>query len=309
MTVFFSTLNQTAFLFLLIAIGFLLAKRKVLPDTAAKTLARLENFVFVPCLILGTFLEHFNVERLSEYATLLGISTAINLVVIPLAILVAKWLGKGKYEKNIFTYGLVFSNFGFMGNAVVSALFPEMFLDYLIFTLPLWFLIYLWGVPSLLISDAEAKQTLKTRLKALVNPMFIAMLVGMVLGLLRVPMPAFVGTSIASLGSCMSPVAMLLTGVTVSSISFRETFRTARIWGISLVRLFVFPLLLILCAKVIPFGEVAYVCGICSLAMPLGLNTIVIPSAYGKDTRVAAGMAIISHLLSCVSIPLIFMLM
>lgn len=40
--------------------------------------------------------------------------------------------------------------------------------------------------------------------------------------------------------------------------------------------------------------------------MPLGLNTIVIPSAYGKDTSVAAGMAVISHLLAVVTIPVIF---
>ena len=309
MTVFLSTLNQTAFLFLLIAIGFLLAKLKVLPDTAARTLARLENFVFVPCLILGTFLEHFNIERLSEYGVLLLVSAAINLAVIPLAILAARLLSKERYERNIFTYGLVFSNFGFMGNAVVSALFPEIFLDYLIFTLPLWFLIYLWGVPSLLISDADEKQTLGTRLKALVNPMFIAMLVGMVLGLLRVPMPSFVGTAITSLGNCMSPVAMLLTGITVSQISFKETFTSPKIYGVSLVRLAVLPLLFWLCARWIPFGEVAYICAVCSLAMPLGLNTIVIPSAYGKDTKVAAGMAIVSHLLSCVTIPLIFMIM
>ena len=309
MTVFLSTLNQTAFLFLLIAIGFLLAKLKVLPDTAARTLARLENFVFVPCLILGTFLEHFNIERLSEYGVLLLVSAAINLAVIPLAILAARLLTKERYERNIFTYGLVFSNFGFMGNAVVSALFPEIFLDYLIFTLPLWFLIYLWGVPSLLISDADEKQTLGTRLKALVNPMFIAMLVGMVLGLLRVPMPNFVGTAITSLGNCMSPVAMLLTGITVSQISFKETFTSMKIYGVSLVRLAVLPLLFWLCARWIPFGEVAYICAVCSLAMPLGLNTIVIPSAYGKDTKVAAGMAIVSHLLSCVTIPLIFMIM
>ena len=50
-----------------------------------------------------------------------------------------------------------------------------------------------------------------------------------------------------------------------------------------------------------------YVCAVCAIAMPLGLNTIVIPSAYGKDSTVAAGMAIISHLLSCITIPLVFM--
>jgi predicted permease len=44
------------------------------------------------------------------------------------------------------------------------------------------------------------------------------------------------------------------------------------------------------------------------LAMPLGLNTIVVPGAYGKDTTDAASMALISHILSIITIPIIFML-
>ena len=40
--------------------------------------------------------------------------------------------------------------------------------------------------------------------------------------------------------------------------------------------------------------------------MPLGLNTVVVPAAYGKDTSVPAGMALVSHALSVVTIPLVF---
>ena len=60
-----------------------------------------------------------------------------------------------------------------------------------------------------------------------------------------------------------------------------------------------------------PLGidEKFIICTVCTLAMPLGLNTIVVPSAYGKDTSVAAGMALVSHILSIISIPLIFMLL
>ena len=44
------------------------------------------------------------------------------------------------------------------------------------------------------------------------------------------------------------------------------------------------------------------------IAMPLGLNTIVIPAGYGKDTSDAAGLALVSHLLSCITIPIIFLI-
>ena len=193
-----------------------------------------------------------------------------------------------------------------MGNAIVSSLFPDIFFEYLIFTLPLWMLIYLWGVPRLLIADSGKKQTFKESLKSFINPMFIAMLIGMVIGLLNINLPKWIVSLIDVSGDCMSPVAMILTGVVVSSISLKKTFLNVRIYIVSTIRLIIMPVLFIAVASFFRIPETTYICALCSLAMPLGLNTIVIPSALGKDTTVAAGMAVISHLLSCITIPLIF---
>ena len=306
MSVFVSTINQTAFLFGFIIIGFILAGRKILPEGSAAVLSKLENTVFIPALVMGTFIENFTIERISSAWQLIVISSVIALVAIPLAILVSKLVTKDKYIQKIYTYGLSFSNFGFMGNAVVSSLFPDIFFEYLIFTLPLWILIYLWGVPRLLIADSGKKQTFGESLKAFVNPMFVAMLIGMIIGLLKIPLPAWMVSLITVSGNCMSPVAMILTGVVVSSISLKKTFTNVRIYIISIVRLIIMPVVFVWVASLFNIPQSIYICALCSLAMPLGLNTIVIPSALGKDTTIAAGMAIISHLLSCITIPLIF---
>ncbi len=306
MDVFLSTLNQTGFLFTLIVIGFVLAKFKFIPDNSNAVLAKLENTVFVPALVMGTFIKYFTVEQLGAASKLFLISFAIAFITILIAIIVSKLITRDKYVQNIFTYGLAFSNFGFMGNAVVSALFPEVFMNYLIFTLPLWILIYLWGVPVLLIADYGEKQTLKTRLKSFVNPMFVCMIIGMIIGITGIKLPDFCINVIDTAGSCMSPVAMLLTGITVSTMNVKKTFTNIRVYAVSVIRLLIIPLAFIGIAKFIPFESSVFICALCSLAMPLGLNTIVIPSAYGKDTSVAAGMAVISHLLSCITIPILF---
>ena len=104
----------------------------------------------------------------------------------------------------------------------------------------------------------------------------------------------------------MSPIAMLLTGMVVSSIPLKQTFMNVRIYVISIVRLVVLPMIFILVASYLRLPETIYLCALCTLSMPLGLNTIVIPSALGKDTSVAAGMTVISHILSCITIPIIF---
>jgi len=308
MDIFLATLNQTSFLFGFIIIGFLLVKLKVLPENSATVLSKLENTVFIPALVMGTFIENFTIERIGTAWKLLVISFAVAFVAIPFSFLVSKLVTKDSYIQKIYTYGLSFSNFGFMGNAVVSTLFPDIFFEYLIFTLPLWMLIYLWGAPKLLISDSGKKQTLKESLKSFINPMFIAMLIGIVIGLTGISLPSWLVSIVSVSGNCMSPIAMLLTGVVVSFIPLKKTFTNIRIYIISIVRLLIMPLFFIAVSSFIDIPETIFICALCTLAMPLGLNTIVIPSAYGKDTSVAAGMAVISHLLSVITIPIIFLI-
>lgn len=308
MNVFLPTLSQMSFLFLLIVIGFLLARLNVIPDTGAQILSKLENNVFVPALVLSTFANKFTVKSLSvAWQYVLCAVAAVSLSIL-FALFISKFLSKDAFIRDIITYGLAFSNFGFMGNAVVSSLFPEVFADYLIYVLPFWTMIYLWGVPTLLMPKTEGKKSIFTELKKLVNPMFIAVLVGMVIGLLQIPLPAFVNTSAESLGNCMSPIAMLLTGLTIAKIDLKKTFTNFSIYAVSLVRLIVIPLLAMAVLYFLPLSYGLSLCTVCALAMPLGLTSIVVPAAYGKDSSAAAGMALISHLLSCITIPFIFLI-
>ena len=304
-----ATIGQMLVLFSLIAMGYIVAKLKVVPENSDTVLSKLENNLFVPALVLGTFASNFTLEKLTSAWKLFGISFGICFVMMGLAILVAKCCSKDSYIRNIYTYGLAFSNFGFMGNAVVSAVFPDMFVDYLIFTMPLWTMIYLWGVPCLLIPSGEGKQTLKSRLKSFANPMFVAMLLGIAIGLIGIPMPSFLMQTVDVTGACMSPVAMLLTGITVARMDLKKILSLKSIYAVSLVRLLVFPLLFVGLFTFLPAAKNIVVCTVCSLAMPLGLSTIVVPRGYGKDTSVAAGMTLVSHLLSAATIPVIFYLM
>ncbi|MBR3762878.1 MAG: AEC family transporter [Lachnospiraceae bacterium] len=309
MNIFFTTLNQMAFLFLLIFLGFVLCKKKLLPENAAGILSKLENYIFIPALVLKTFCENFTAEKIGAAGTIFLTSFIMALIIIPVAVLAARLCSKSKYIQNIYTYGLAFSNFGFMGNAVVGALFPDVFFEYLIFTLPLWIMIYLWGVPVLLLSEAGQKQSLKERLRSFLNPMFLSMLAGMIIGLNSVTLPDWLTSAASSCAGCMSPIAMLLTGITVANADLKKIFTNVSIYAVSIIRLVLFPLVMMTVLYILKLDNTLTICAICSVAMPLGLNTIVIPSAYGKDTTVAAGMAIISHLLSCITIPVIFAVM
>ena len=134
MSIFLTTLNQTSFLFGLIVIGYILVKTKVLPENSVSVLSKLENTVFIPALVMKTFIENFTVDRISVAWKLLVCAFLLAVILIPIATLVSKRFTKDSYIQKIYIYGLIFSNFSFMGNAIVSSLFKDTFFEYLIFT-------------------------------------------------------------------------------------------------------------------------------------------------------------------------------
>lgn len=315
MDIFQPVLLRMVFLFAFILVGYILSKAKFIPDNSATVLSKLENMVFVPALVMGTFISDFNVETLCKaWKPLLG-GFALAIVLIPLSILCAKVSFKEKYLQKIGTYGLAFSNFAFMGNAIMEGVFAQYFRDYILFTLPFWVLIYLYGAPVLLISDGE-KKGFGARMKSFLNPMFIGMIIGMVIGLIcgwtKKQIPSVCTEIIGVAGSCMSPVAMLLTGMTIAKLDLLQLVKKWRIYLLSFFKLLVFPLLYIGIFVFVPqnsfLDETLLISGMCFICMPTGLNTIVIPAGYGKDTTDAAGIALITHLLSVITIPLMFML-
>ncbi len=329
MSLFISTLNQMGVLGFYMIIGFVITKLGVVDRKSTTLLSKFENNVFLPALVLYTFTENFNILSLSQSWKLLLFSLGTEIAIIPIAILSAKLVSKNEFIRRMYTYGLSFANFGFMGNAVVQALFPSTFYQsYIIFTLPLWTLIYIWGVPSLLIERGEEStkehhkgKFLKT-LKPLLNPMFIALLIGAAIGItglgkvllsLNDGKGIFLMQVIKVCGDCMSPIAMIMTGITFAFIDIKKVLTNVSIYVVTVLRLIAFPLVfggiaLLVKKYVIAFDDAIFKCFVISLAMPLGLNTIVIPAAYGRDTSIPAGMALVSHSLSIATIPLIMMI-
>lgn len=303
MTTFFTSLGQISYLFLLIGAGFLVMKLCKLPPNATNVLSKLVTTLFMPALILTNFMDNFTVSRLSsawQYALAGVIVVSLSIV---LAKIIARISGKDDYHRKIHTYCLAFSNFGFMGTAVVSTLMPDLFMSYLILCTPMWIVNYSWAVPALLI-PSEKKRGFS--FKNLLNPLFIAMLIGMFIGLTRLPIPQFVDVSIEALSKCMSPSTMLLTGMCVAKIDIKRVLKIKSIYALSVIRLILIPSIFLFILSIIKIDYGVALCVLAVLSMPLGLNSVVIPEAHGQDTSEASGMAIVSHLASALTIPLMF---
>ena len=305
MQVFSATLNQMLVLFIFMALGFFLNKKRLLPLDDSVVLSKLETYAFVPCLVFNTFYKYCTVENFRQKWVYMLYGAAIMLVSLIIGIFLAKIFAKDNYLQKIYTYSFAVANFSFMGNAVVLGIFGEdVLFDYMIFTLPLNLYVYSYGTASL-VPQKEGK---KFSFKVFINPIFISLLLGAVFGLLQIPLPKIITTAVSSAGACMSPLAMLLTGFVIGDYSLKKLASEKKVYLASIIRLIILPTIFILFLKALNTDIAIIRVALCATAMPLGLNTVVFPAAYGGDTTPGASMALISHLMSIITIPIMFAL-
>lgn len=303
MQVFTATLNQMLVLFIFMALGFFLNKKRLLPLDDSVVLSKLETYAFVPCLVFSVFYKYCTVENFKQKWTYMLYGAAVMAVSLPIGIVLAKFFAKDGYLKKIYTYSFAVANFSFMGNAVVLGVFGEKVLfDYMIFTLPLNLYVYSIGTASLIPTEKGGKISVKT----FVNPIFIALILGAVCGLLSVPLPKFITTAISSAGACMSPLAMLLTGFVIGEYNLKTLASDKKVYLASVIRLIILPSAFMAVLLLLKTDKDIIRVALCATAMPLGLNTVVFPAAYGGDTTPGAGMALVSHLISVITIPVMF---
>lgn len=319
MATFLATLSPMLTLFFCIAVGFVAAKSRILPDSASQTMAKMETWIFCPALSFMTMLRYCTVDSLSTHGqnvVMSCISVALSMAIaIPLSCLFVKQKGP---ERGVYAYALAFANSGYMGDPIVLALFGEEVLAYYkLFCLPISLVIYTWGI-SVLTPKGKGKGGALGRL---LNAPTIGMLAGIVIGLsgLGRYMPDFLVSALDTLKACMGPVAMLLAGVTIARYDVMGMIKNKKVYVATALRLLIIPAVLIGALYGLKtlgnslFGlsignDVLFLCFFATAA-PLGLNTVVFPEAFGGNPETGAGMAMISHTLCVISIPVMYALM
>lgn len=306
MEILSSTLNHIAVLFSFILIGFILKTKNILPDTSGRTLSRLENGIFMPAVVINTFWNKCTAENISQKWIFLVYSTALLLTAIFLAFIISKFLTKDEYLRKVYRYSLSVSNFGFVGTALVQGIYGaesiELF-DYLIFTLPLNMFTYSIGIAWLVPSDKGGFS-----LKSLLNPIFVSLFIGAFLGLFQIPRIRLVDTIISESAACMAPVAMILTGFVIAGYEIKSLLKVKQTYIVAVLRLIVFPTIFVLALRFLNTDSEIIFATLCANAMPLGMNTVIIPSAYGESPQTGASLALVSQAMAAVTVPTMFLI-
>ena len=314
---FVAVLTPLTTLFICMGIGFALAKLGVLPKDASKPISNLVVWVFAPALSFITMARYFTVETIAFNSVSLILSCVVTAVCIGIAIPLSRLFAKnGTYESNIYKYALAYANCGYMGDTLVQAIFGDVGLFYYkVFTLPILLTIYTWGMALLVKSEDNGKLAL---LKKVMNPSTVAMLIGIIVGItgLGESLPVVISSTFDMLKVCMGPMAMILAGVTVARYSIKKMLTNKKTYVASALRLVILPAIILSVLYLamtilrtvfkLEISNSVIHLAFFAIATPLGLNTVVFPESYGGDPEPGAGMALVSHTLCVITIPLLF---
>ena len=318
--VFIKTLEQTSILLIFIFTGYFLRKKEVINESGKKVLAGLLVNLFSPCYAIASLSSQLSIEKINQYLVYLLAGTILAIVIIFVALPFARLLGKDKLERNILKYALAFANIGYFGYPVVGAVFGEpVKASMILFCIPQSIAINTYGYQVLTSKVVETPKDLenamehnkkkfdwKENFRFLHSVPFIGTMIGLVLGLLPITMPAYVINLLNLAGNCQSATAMLLTGAVLAGVPFLKLFTSWKPYVIGFIRLLLIPIILGVPMYFLGLrGDLFIICMAC-ISIPVGMNVVVYPESAGLDGTSGAKMCFISYVLAVATLPVVF---
>ncbi len=297
------TINQLVSMFFFMAIGFFFRRKGILDISSGGNISRLIVNVFMPCMTILSFANNFKVDVIKDKIMIFLLSVVVLTITGVLAIYLAKLFSKDKNTQGIYIYSFAIPNLGYMGYPLIQAVFGDAaLLDTMVYCLPYNVYIYTLGMYYL-----TENKTISA--KSILTPPFISVFVGMAIGLLNIKLPAVITGILETGQACMSPCAMILTGTVFARMDFGKVFTDWRSYVASAIRLLIIPFIALFILKLIKLPDEWILPCVAILAMPLGVNSVVFPEAYGGDAESGAKVCFMAAILALVTIPIVFALL
>lgn len=291
-------LKQICIMFLLIAVGMVLVKKGYLSEQGGKDLGAILLRVVIPCVILKSYITEYTAERAID----LAVSAAMALLALLVAMVISFLIFGTK--RSIENFGASFCNVGFIGIPLVQAVLGEGAVFYLAsFIALLNILQWTYGV-FIMTGDKET-----VRVKTIVtNPVVLSFFGGLLLFFLRIPVPQVIVSTLSSIGSMNTPLAMIILGTYLAKMNFREMFAAKSAYVCTVLRLILIPAATLLVLSLIPGVKteirqvILIACG-----TPVGSNIAIFAKQYEKDYRLSVVTVCLSTICSIVTVPVFYM--
>lgn len=300
-------LNQVIILFIIMITGIAAAKAGVISEGVSKKLSELLLYVTSPMMVLSSFFFEYSLDKLLDALLVFALgSIFFILTIITSKIIFSK---QDEKKKPILRFAMVFSNCGFIGLPMLKALFGNDGVFYGSFYV-IVYNIFAWTLGITMFNGGKGgKEAVKTLKKALLNPVIISVYIGLVIFVLRIPIPGAVKEAVDYMGNMTLPLSMLIVGSLISTAKFKTLFSDIKVYYVSLIRLIAVPLLAYFLMSLTGLPHLLVSIVVTVLAMPAGAYTTIFADMFDKDAVFASKVVTFSTLFSIFTVPLILSLL
>lgn len=315
---FLAVAQKVGLLFIIIALGFLCQKIRLLTEEANKCMADIVMYFVTPCVIINAFSSTMYSRAellgiLKNIAVVAAVSVVLHTVMILSVYLLFRF--RDEDRRRVMRFAAVFSNAGFialpLAQALIDtpechegALYAAVFLA--VFNIALW----TWGL-----IDMSGERKAMNYKKILFNPGIIGVVIGLFIftsplymtvgNTAGIRLPSLVSDALSAMSALNLPLPMLMVGYYLGKADLLAALSDGWSYFCMAMRLVVFPMLTL---------GVLYLCGVrgnvltvlvIGASAPVGATTTIFSAKFNRDTELSVRLVSLSTILSMITMPLI----
>ena len=292
--------NQFAGYFLLLLVGLLTVKSKILKVSDGKIFSTLLLYVVVPCVVVKAFQIEATFENVKGFLLALGAAAALHVLLMMISALFGKLPGFSEVDQ----MSVMYSNGGNMIIPVILVVLGEEWVFYTSAFITVQTCL-LWTHCKSVLSRTRVFD-LKNICR---NVNLWAILLGVLLFSFRIKLPPLLLDMCSSLGGMLAPLGMIVTGMLIAGMDAGTIFGSYRIYVTAGVRLLVCPLLVLFCIWVSgaihwmeQANKILFVVYLAAIA-PVSSTVTQICQFYDREAEYEGALNAFTTLISILTMP------
>lgn len=290
--------TQALILFILIGVGFLVRKVRMMDDTGLQQMNTLLLVIVNPCLIIQSFQNSFDRGLIHGIVVALLAALVTHGVGAVLARLVFRRLPQA--QSRILQFSTIFSNCAFMGVPLLNALLGSEGVLYGSVYIAVYNALS-WTYGVILLTGNHREMNIR---KALINPGTVAIFIALPLFLLQIRLPVVPLTIIDYLAALNAPLAMIIIGAQMAVIPFFSLFRHKAVYISAFLRLLLIPGVMLFLLSFFRLDRTVLLACLIPAMAPTGIVSTLFAIRYKQDAALATRSVALSTLFSIVTMPL-----
>ncbi|MBN2875984.1 MAG: AEC family transporter, partial [Spirochaetales bacterium] len=289
-----SALGSVASVILMIAIGYVLAKRGWFDDASSALIARLVVTVALPAYMLANLMGGYDRDRLLSMLPGLPIPFLAMGISYATSAIIARVFRVRAGRRGTFSSMFALSNTIFIGLPVNIILFgdasvPYVLLYYIGNTVLFW-TIGVYGISrdgTILKGKTSAPLMSMESLRRILSPPFLGLLVAVALIMAGLHLPRSIMDLAKTLGSMTTPLSMIFIGIVIARVDWKK-LRLERDLVLMLVgRYILSPIVLVLLVRGSDLPLLMKQVFLVQAMMPAMTQTPILAAAYDADAEYA----------------------